>query len=104
MTSPSPLRKLDRDKLSMVTREDAAEAAYEALFPIQDRPPEALVAGIALLFHAVCTKVGLDPEDLYRQGGKMLRDQEGSLKTNNALQSLRDWASIRLLGRDTPIS
>lgn len=100
----SPIRTLDRDKLSMVPRERAADAAHLALYPIQDEPPEVLVAGLAVLFHAVVAKAQLDPEDLYRMGGKILRDQEGSLKTNNQLQSLRDWASIRVLGRDTPTS
>lgn len=97
-------RKLDRDKLSMVPREQAADAAHLALHGIQDESPEVLVAGLAVLFHAVVSKVRLDPEDLYRMGGKILRDQEGSLKTNNSLQSLRDWASIRVLGRETTIS
>lgn len=100
----SPTRTLDRDKLSMVSREAAADAAHLALFPIQDELPEVLTMGIAVLFHAVITKCNLDPHTLYQMGGKVLRDREGSIKTNNALQSLRDWASIRVLGRDTPIS
>lgn len=100
----TPTRTLNPDALSMVSREAAADAAHHALFPIQDQRPEVLTMGLAVLFHAVVSKCNLDPHLLYQMGGKVLRDQEGSLKTNNALQSLRDWASIRVLGRDTPIS
>lgn len=97
-------RKLDRDKLSMVPREQAADAAHLALHGIQDESPEVLTLGVAVLFHAVVTKANLDPETLFKMGGKVLRDADYSIKTNNSLQSLRDFASIRVLGRETTIS
>ena len=97
-------RPLDRDKLSMVPREAGIEAAYEALFPIQDRAPEPMMAGVAVLFAAICNRTGTDPEDMHRLGMKLLRYQEGSLKTNNAVQSLRDFAGLRIAGQDVVMS
>lgn len=94
----------DKDALSMLARETAADAAHEALFPLQHRPPAEIVAGAAVLFAAICHRVGLDPQETHAVGMKMLRDQDHHRGANNSLQSLRDFAGIRIAGdRDVSI-
>ena len=97
-----PGRPLNKDALSMVPRRRAADAAHEALFPVQSKPPEVMVAGVALLFATLAARCGLDPEELHALGRKLLRDPEeqlgGDRGTNSSLQSLRDFAGIRIMG------
>ena len=95
---------LDRDRLGMVPRGQAADTAQLALFPIQDERPEVLVAGVAILYAALCARCGLDPEDMWRLGSRLLADQDFHTKTNNSLQSLRDFAGLRVMGQDVVIS
>lgn len=93
---------LDRDRLHMVPRTLAAKAAHEALFSIQDLRPDVLVAGVAVLFAALVARCGMDPQEMHLLGLRILRDpdeQLGGDKRNNAsLQSLRDFAGIRIMG------
>lgn len=93
---------LNRDRLHMVPRSLAVAAAHEALFPIQDKRPDVMVAGVAVLFAALAARCGVDPQELYVIGRRILRDpdeQLGGDKHNNAsLQSLRDFAGIRIMG------
>lgn len=100
LTSPS--RPLNKDALAMVPRRRAADAAHEALFPVQSKPPEIMVAGVAVLFAAVAQRCGLDPEELHRLGRKILRDPDeqlgGDRGSNQSLQSLRDFCGIRIMG------
>ena len=96
-----PSRPLNKDALSMLPRRRAVDAAHEALFPIQHKWPEEMVAGVALLFAVVCRRCGMDPEDMHRLGLKLLRDppQEGGDRgSNQLLQSLQDFAGIRIMG------
>jgi len=98
-------RRLDTDRLSMVPREEAIRLAYEALFPVQNEdPPEPMVAAIAVLFAVVCQKLGLAPEQIPHMGVRMLRDQANHDKCNKARQSLADFATIRIAGKETTIS
>lgn len=99
-----PTRKVSGDRLAMVSRNDAADVAHLALSPIQEHRPEELVAGVAVLFYVMARYSGLDPEELYHRGRRILTDSEGDIKTNNALQSLRDFASFFVAGRETTIS
>jgi hypothetical protein len=93
-------RPLNRDKLHMLSRDHVAPIAFEALHPIQDYTQEEMVAGVALLFATICERVRLDPEELHRIGARMLKDQPAHLKTNAAVQSLRDFAGIKIAGED----
>lgn len=96
MAAPRPF---DRDALYVQTkRNTAADVAHEALFPIQSRPPHEMVAGVAVLFSAICNRVGLDPQDVHGLGMRMLRDEDFHTKTNASLQSLRDFAGIHIAG------
>ncbi|MEW6121265.1 MAG: hypothetical protein AB1698_01530 [Pseudomonadota bacterium] len=102
MAGPQPL---DRDKLFTINRATAAEAAHEALFPIQEKPPHAMVAGIAVLFAAVCNRTGVDPHDAHTFAMRLLKPEAFDKKTNDSLQSLRDFAGIHIKGdQDVSIS
>jgi hypothetical protein len=100
-TFTEPSRPLNKDRLMMFPRAWAARAAHEALFPIQDMQPEEMVAGVALLFAAVASRCQLDPSELHKMGMKMLRaptQQGGDRGTNGLIQSLQDFAGIRIMG------
>lgn len=106
-TLTSPSRPLNKDILAMLPRRRLADTAHEALFPIQSKRPEEMVGGVAVLFAAICQRCRLDPEDLYRMGLKVLRDPDqlgGDRGSNGSLQSLKDFAGIRIMGeRDVSI-
>jgi len=102
MASPKPL---NRDALFTLSRETAAEVAHEALFPVQSRRPHEMVAGVAVLFAAICTRCGLDPQEVHTLGSRMLRPEKFHKKANDSLQSLRDFAGIHIAGEtDVTIS
>lgn len=105
MSVPTPT-PLDGDKLAMVPRIQAASAAHLALFGIQDERPEVMVMGAAVLFTALCHRCGLDPEALHTMGRRvLLADQDFHRETNDSLQSLRDFAGLRVKGdREVSIS
>nr|WP_316651471.1 hypothetical protein [uncultured Gellertiella sp.] len=98
--TPHPLDKL---RLTMVPRSEAADAAHLALFQLQDLPrTETQVLGVAVLFSAMAKRCGLDPEELYRMGMMVLRERtDGDVRTGNNLQALRDYCGIRIMGEQT---
>lgn len=100
MAGPKPL---DRDKLFTIPRATAAEVAHEALFPVQNRQPHEMVAGAAVLFAAICNRVGIDPHDAHSFAMRLLKPEEFDKRTNDSLQSLRDFAGIHIKG-DTNVS
>lgn len=95
---------LDRDKLSMVPRHQAADAAFLALDAIQEEQPEVMMMGAGVLFAALTQRTGLDPYALYQMGQKVLTDEDFHRKTNASLQSLRDFAGLRIMGQEVSIS
>jgi hypothetical protein len=99
---PTPI---DRDRLFSTTRDAAVAAAFNSLTHIQNLPPEEMTAGLGLLFAAVCERAGIDAQDLHTLGARMLKaPNEFHLKENGALQSLRDFAGIRVKGdRDVSV-
>lgn len=96
-------RALDKTKLTMVPRSEAASAAHLALFQLQDIPePETQMLGISVLFAAFAHRMQLDPQELHSMGLAVLRARdEGDTPTGNSLEVLRDFAAIRLMGVDT---
>ena len=91
-------KPLDRDRLLSVSRRQAAAAAHLTLFQVQDEAPEVIVAGAAVWFAAVCARCGLDPQEIHGLGMKILRPSPLDLRTNDSLQSLRDFAGLRVKG------
>ena len=96
LTAPS--RPLDKDRLSMVPRELAVMAAHRSLAETREEHPEVTMAGVALLFAVLATRCRMDPQTLHQMGMRLLRDVPGHRKDNMALQSLQDYAGIRIMG------
>lgn len=97
LTSPVG-RPLDRDKLTMMPRGEAARVAHLALSEIQGEAPELMVLGAAVLFATLCQRCNLSAQDVHHMAHKVLTDQEGFRRDNASLQSLRDFAGIRIMG------
>lgn len=98
MATPYVREGLNRDALHMLPRERAAQVAHEALFPLQNLKPHEMVAGLGLLFATICHRVQIDPEEVHRLGLRILRDEPMHRQTNDSLQSLKDFAGLRIKG------
>lgn len=97
-------RPLDKDRLYMLPREDAITAAHLALDTLQRLSPEEMMAGMAVLFYSTCNRCGVDPADMHTMGRRVVTHQAHHDKANKALQSLRDFAGLRIAGQDVVIS
>lgn len=94
--------RLDRAALFCASRDDAAYAAHAMLDPVNDRKPVEMVAATALLFATVSERVGMDPEELYSLGRRMLHHHDPHHdKANVQLEALRDFAGLRV--RNEPV-
>jgi hypothetical protein len=91
-------RPINRDRLLMIPRDQAAVAAHALLHPVQGLTPEQQVAGAAVLFAAICARIGEDPQALYQLGNRILRDENFHVKGNVQMQVLRDYAGIVIKG------
>lgn len=92
------VRPFSRDRLKLISRDKAAEGAFAILDKLQQAGPEVQVASVAILFAAWCKRLTLDPHDIYQQGMKMLAPEFGHHKANLHLETLRDFAGIRMAG------
>lgn len=91
-------------RLQHLSRNKSADAAHLALYQLQDKSPEEMVMGAAVLFTTLAMKVGMDPQELHTIAMRVLSaPDEGDFRTGNSLQALRDFASIRVAGKDTNI-
>ncbi len=96
---------LNKDRLSMVPRHQAADAAQLALFGVQDERPEVMLLGVAVLFATLCSRCGLDPEEMHTMGRSVLFAREDfHAQTNNSLSALRSFAGLRVMGQQDTIS
>jgi hypothetical protein len=95
---------LDRTRLDTLKRDNVLPIAGRTLHVIQNERPEEMVAATAILFALVCNRVGLSPEEMHHKGMRMMRDQQHHDKTNKLLQSLRDFAGLRIAGQEVTIS
>ncbi len=102
----APTRQpLNKDRLAMVPRRQAADAAQLALFGVQDERPEVMLLGVAVLFAALCSRCGLDPEEMHTMGRSVLMAREDFHKqTNDSLSALRSFAGLRVMGHQDTIS
>lgn len=100
----SKSRPLDRDRLSMVSRDVAVRDAHRCLDPVQNGTPEEMVAAVSLLFATVMNRVGIDPQQGHGLGLRLLKHQQHHEKTNKSLQSLRDFAGLRIAGQEVTYS
>lgn len=98
-------RALSLDKMNMLPRNAAANAAHEALFPLQECSPEEIVLGIATLFAAVMDRAGVDPEEMYHKGHRLLASTvEGDAAGNGSVQVLKDFVALKVLAQEVSIS
>lgn len=102
-SSPIASSKLNRDKLLMLPRSEGLRFAHLALHGVQDERPEAILAGIAILFAGVCQRCMMDPQDMHRLGLRFLRSSEGDQRTNESAEVLRDFTGLRIMGHDVTI-
>lgn len=93
-------RPLDKDKLAMTSRDATVMRSLRLLHVIQNDTPEEMVAAIAMLFSTVVNRVGLDPQWCHQLGVRMVRHHQHHDKHNMALQSLRDFAGMRIAGQE----
>lgn len=99
-----PSAPLDPDKLASIPRHRALEAAITAMGQLQDWTPEEIAAGLSLCFAAMCAQTGMDPHARYRMALRMLEPQLHHPKENDAMQSFRDFFTLRVAGRETTIA
>lgn len=104
MSLPDTSRPISRDALFMLPRDRTVANAHQLLRPVNMLQPEEMVGAIAVLFSAICSRVQLDPEEVHKLGMKLLRDQQHHDKTNKSLQSMRDFAGMRIAGQEVSIS
>ena len=91
-------RPFSSDRLAMVNRMAAVDAANLALSAVQDLPPEEMVAGIAILFAATMQRTQQDPFACHVMARRLMRDVEQFHRTNSAVQSLLDFVGLRVVG------
>lgn len=96
-------RPFDYHTMTMLPRQVAADAAHAALDGVQQRSPEEIVLGVALLFAAISRRVGVDPAQVYAMATRVLDHEPHHRRANDSLQSLQDFAGIRIKG-DTHVS
>lgn len=98
-------RPFDYHTMTQLARQRAADAAHATLDGLQNLTPEEIVLGVAVLFAAVTRRSGLDPEDLYQMGLRVLKPEPLHRRANDSLQSLTDFVALRVKGeRDVSIS
>jgi hypothetical protein len=92
-------------RMSMLPRGRVASAAHLALFQLQDKTPEEQVLGAALLSLALSRHMGLNPHEVISMANNVLmaRTAKDDPVANADLEALRDYAGVRLQGRDTSV-
>ena len=98
MAVPTP-RPFDYQTLTQLRREKGIDAAQRALDGVQRDTPEEIVMGAAVLFAAICKQAMLNPHDLYAIGSKVITPDPFHRRANDSIQSLKDFVSLRVIGR-----
>lgn len=94
--------RIDRDKLLMVSRDRVASTAHSLLNGANHEQPAELTAGTAILFFVIAERAGMEPEELYHLGRKLVTDPSPHhVKPNVQMEALRDFAGLRV--RNTPV-
>lgn len=89
--------RIDRDRLHMVSRDDAATVAHALLNGARNDRGEHLSAGTAVLFAVMVERTQMDPQELYRLGRRILHEPSPHHRKGNAqLEALRDFAGLRV--------
>lgn len=105
----SPTQRTDTallDKLSTIGRDRAVRGAAQLLDALQLLPPEDILAALAVNFYLGSNAIAFSktPEELYHLGRRIAETHvEGNFRGNDALQSLKDFYTMRVGGRLTSI-
>jgi hypothetical protein len=79
-----------RSNLPNVRAHDAVTSAYAAVSAVQDMTPARQVAGVALLFVAMCEVAGLDPSQLINASKRRLATEDDDY-THTEVAGLRAY-------------
>jgi len=85
---------MDRLRLTMVKREEAAKLALLCLNPIEGRPTHDLIVGTGVMLAALCTKYGLNERDILQYAYRILNPEPFDKKANQNLEGLLDWVGL----------
>jgi hypothetical protein len=96
--STGHVRPFSKDRLHMVSRDDAMKSAMGLLDRIQNEEPEVALAGTAIMFAAFVRRLGLSPAETHELGKRILAPEAFHQKSNITGEVLRDFAGIRLAG------
>ena len=96
-----PLMEINTDHLNSTSRDEAARLALQALHSIQNDRPHLQVFAVALLFCALCKRLGLSPYDMHSKALRMLEPSPYHKMANVQVETLSDFAGYRLA--DNPI-
>lgn len=92
-------RPFSRDHMHLITRDRAAVVTHEALAEINALRPEEQAVAAALLFAVLTTRFGLDPEEHFHLGLKLLEPQPFHKKGNSQMEALEAYADLQKTGR-----
>lgn len=89
--------RINADRLNSLGRDTIARQSHEALNGIQRHRPEDQLMAVALLFAVMAERYDGGPQELYQKGRKVLfKSGDGDTKTDMSLESLRDFAKLRV--------
>lgn len=89
--------RIDPTQLHMVSRDRVAGAVHALLHGAHSDKGEVILAASAVLFVVMAERYGLNAEDLYHLGRKVLyADEPHHDKANVQLEALRDFATLRV--------
>ncbi|MCC5780562.1 hypothetical protein H7H48_15985 [Nitratireductor sp. B36] len=89
--------RIDRTQLHMVSRDRVAHVAHALLNGANHEKGELLAAGTAVLFAVMSERTGMNAEELYRLGHRILHaDTPHHVKSNVQMEALRDFAGLRV--------
>lgn len=91
-------RPFDYHTMTQLPRQSAADSAILALDAVQRLEPEAQMLGVAVLFAAMCHRVGVNPSDMHTMGSRVLRYEPLHRRANDSIQALQDYAGLRIKG------
>ena len=91
-------KPFDRDRLHMVDRMAAVDAAQLALSAVEHLDPAEMVAGVAILYEAIMSRTRCDAFATNVMAKRLMRHSAEHYRTNASVQSLLDFAGLRIAG------
>lgn len=92
------VRPFSKDRLMMLSRDEAAKCGFALLDKVQQEAPEIAMAGVAMLFATWCKRLKLDPHEMFQHGVKLVAPEAFHQKGNIHAEVMRDFAGMRMAG------